>query len=395
MKKNRFLFVGIFASMLLMTACTEEGLDSNDIDITGTIDPDDALVLAQTLDLPDGFYDYESATILPDHLDNNNIRREDNTPNNNRVTNEGATLGRVLFYDKKLSANNTIACASCHLQENSFADPSPFSAGFEGGLTGRNSMGLANANFYRNGNFFWDERANTLEDQVLLPIQDHIEMGMTLEELVPKLQAEAYYEVLFRQAFDNETVTTDRISLALSQFVRSMTSFNSKYDEGLAQGGGNNGGPGGGNIAGFTNQEDLGRRLFGQEGCLACHSTDLFVGDEARNNGLDATITDNGLGNVTGNNNDNGKFKVPSLRNIELTAPYMHDGRFETLEEVVEHYNSGIQDNPTLDNRLQRGNQPERLNLSNNEKAALVAFLKTLTDNNFITDPRYANPFKE
>ena len=395
MKKNHFLFVYLFASMLLVTACTDEVVNSNDITISGVVDPDDQLVLSQVLDLPDGFYNYESATVLPNHLDDNDIRREDNTPNNNPVTDEGATLGRVLFYDAKLSANNTIACASCHLQENAFADPSALSAGFEGILTGRNSMGLTNARFYRNGNFFWDERANTLEDQVLMPIQDHIEMGMTLAELVPKLQAEEYYKVLFRQTFGDETVTSDRVSLALSQFVRSMSSFNSKYDIGLAQGGGNNGGPGGGDITGFTAQENLGRRLFAQEGCAQCHSTDLFVGDEARNNGLDAIITDNGLGNVTGNNNDNGKFKVPSLRNIELTAPYMHDGRFATLEEVVEHYNSGIQNSATLDNRLRRGNQPERLNLSNAEKAALVAFMETLTDIEFTTDVRYTNPFKE
>ena len=392
MKNYRFVFVLYFFTALIFSSCADETIGDDDIviDTDTGIDATDQQILDQTLNLPNGYYDYEGTATLPNFLNNQNIRREDNTPNNNRITNEGATLGRVLFYDAKLSKNNTTSCASCHGTEIGFSDDNAFSVGFEGGLTGRNSMGIANARFYENGRFFWDERAATLEDQVLMPIQDHIEMGLTLEELVTKVEAEDYYEILFRDAFGDENVTTNRISLALSQFVRSIVSFNSKYDQGLAQGGN------GGNLPNFTNQENQGLRLFNQLNCDNCHRTELFVGDEARNNGLDANITDNGLGNVTGNQNDNGKFKVPSLRNIELTGPYMHDGRFETLLEVVEHYNSGVQASATLDNRLRggQGNQPRRLNLSNDEKNALVAFMRTLTDEDLANDVKYANPFK-
>lgn len=401
MKINRVvLILGLVVSLFFVACNNEENiLDDNDINIDNgnTItNVDDQVILDQTLNLPTQLFDY--SVTLPPHLNNNNIRDEDNEPNNNRITDAGATLGRVLFYDVKLSGNNTVSCASCHAQNAGFSEPNQFSVGFEGGLTGRNSMGIANARYYENGRFFWDERANTLEDQVLMPIQDHIEMGMTLEELVPKLQSEVYYEVLFRQAFGNETVTEDRISNSLSQFVRSIVSFDSKLDNGLAQ---LNGQPNNNtDIPGFTAQENQGRRIFNQLNCDNCHRTQLFVGDEARNNGLDAVLTDNGLGNVTGNNNDNGKFKVPSLRNIELTAPYMHDGRFATLEQVVEFYNSGIQNSPNLDNRLRNNNgpgqgQPRRFNLSNAERAALVAFLRTLTDPNLENEEKYSNPFRE
>ena len=317
----------------------------------------------------------------------------DNTPNDNPITNDGATLGRVLFYDNNLSVNNTRSCASCHLAADGFSDPLEFSIGFEGGLTPRNSMGLANARFYENGRFFWDERAATLEDQTLQPIQDPIEMGMTLDGLVSKLQALDYYPSLFENAFGDSTITSDRISRALAQFVRSMVSYESKYDVGRAAAGNNND-----NFSNFTNQENQGKQLFfsNRTNCSRCHETVIFVGDRPRNNGLDLVSTDNGEGGVNGNANDNGKFKAPSLRNIELTAPYMHDGRFATLEEVVEHYNSGVQAHPNLDNRLRQGGnngEPRRLNLSNQEKAALVAFMKTLTDNEFITDEKYSNPF--
>ena len=390
MKNYRFVFVLCFFTALIVSSCVEEEMLGDDDIIVGTgLDATAQQTLAQTLDLPNGYYDYEATMTLPNFLNNQDVRREDNTPNNNPITNEGATLGRVLFYDSNLSGNNTTSCASCHGKEVGFSDDDAFSVGFEGGLTSRNSMGIANARFYENGRFFWDERAASLEDQVLMPIQDHVEMGMTLEELVTKLETEDYYEILFRDAFGDEEVTSNRISLALSQFIRSIVSFNSKYDQGLEQGGN------GENLPNFTNQENQGLRLFNQLNCDNCHRTELFVGDEARNNGLDANLTDNGLGNVTGNANDNGKFKVPSLRNIELTAPYMHDGRFTTLFEVVEHYNSGVQASATLDNRLRgNGNQPRRLNLSNADKNALVAFLQTLTDEDLANDPKYTNPFR-
>ncbi len=348
-----------------------------------------AIPTTNVLNLPASPYNYANPD-LPAHFRANQVQNLDNTPNNNPVTNNGATLGRVLFYDKNFSANNTTSCGSCHLGVNGFSDPAQFSVGFQGGVTGRNSMGLANARYYNNGRFFWDERAATLEAQTLMPIQDPVELGMTLDGLVTKLQGVDYYPPLFENAFGDSTITSERISLALAQFIRSMVSYQAKYDTGLAAAGNPNN-----NFANFTAQENQGKDLFfaNRTRCSDCHETALFVGDQPRNNGLDATTTDAGEGGVNGNQNDNGKFKAPSLRNIELTAPYMHDGRFATLEEVVEHYNSGVQDHPNLDNRLRRGGNPRRLNLNDNEKAALVAFLKTLTDETMINDIKFSDPF--
>lgn len=372
--------------LLIIVSCTkneEEVYTDISVDETDVMTSDESEILSNFLNLPTTSFNYSNIN-FPAYFLNNDLRREDNTPTNNPTTNRGATLGRVLFYDKKMSANNTVSCASCHNQADGFSDPNRFSEGFEGGLTGRNSMGLANARFYRNGNFFWDERANTLEDQVLMPIQDHVEMGMTLEELVAKLQNEEYYKVLFTRAFGDEDVTSDRISRALSQFIRSMVSYESKYDAGLAQTNDPRR-----SFPNFTNSENLGKSLFfsNRTRCSDCHITNAFVGDRARNNGLDATITDGGL-------NNRGEFKTNSLRNIGLTAPYMHDGRFSTLLEVVNHYNNGVRNSQFLDNRLRQGNGVRRLNLSTAERQALVDFMLTLTDNNFISDPKFSNPFK-
>lgn len=398
----------LLTCLFLSTACSTETLvdyediaDDDDNDIVND-DPntpllDDNLItdadleiLNVTLNLPNPFYNYDAD--LPNFFLDNDLVVEDNTPANNSITNPGATLGRVLFYDVRLSANNNVSCASCHLQENGFSDPNRFSVGFEGEMTGRNSMGLANARFYENGRFFWDERAETLEAQVLMPIQDAIEMGLTLNEMEEKLTQEAYYQVLFRLAFGDEQVSSNRVSLALAQFVRAMVSYQSRFDEGLAQVNNPNQ-----NFPNFTESENRGKELFNSNltNCSDCHHTNAQTGDAARNNGLDATLTDLGVGGVTGNNNQNGDFKVPSLRNIELTAPYMHDGRFATLREVIEHYNSGVQNSANLDNRLRvQGGAVRRLNLSEADIQALEDFLHTLTDESFITDERFSNPFR-
>jgi len=357
------------------------------IEITSASDQE---ILNQTLNLPLNEFNYSEIN-LPNSFYDNNLMRENNEPTNNRTRNRGATLGRVLFYDKALSKNNTISCSSCHSQANSFSDDKKFSVGFEGGLTARNSMSLANAKFYRNGRFFWDERASSLEEQVLMPIQDHIEMGLTLSELEVKLSTKRKYKILFRRAFGDTIVTSDRVAKGLSQFVRSMVSYQSKFDEGLTQT----------NdprrpFANFTNSENRGKQLFfsPQTNCAQCHSTAAFIGDRARNNGLESVLTDLGVGGETGNRNDLGEFKVPSLRNIEVTAPFMHDGRFTTLEQVIEHYNSGVQNSQHLDNRLRQGNRARRLNLTNQDKIALKDFLLTLTDQFFLTDEKFSSPFK-
>lgn len=334
--------------------------------------------------LPDTPFAYANPD-LPNHFNAPPIRNANNTPQNNPITDEGAALGRVLFYDVKLSANDTVACASCHIQATGFGDTRQLSVGFEGGLTGRSSMGLSNARYYQRGTFFWDERAASLEHQVLMPIQDGVEMGMTLSELETKLAGTTYYPALFAETFGDEALTSDRISLALAQFVRSMVSSNSKFDAGVAT-----------NFDNFTEQEQQGRQLFTSPpaNCDTCHRTDIQIMDRPRNNGLDVTTVDAGVGGITGNARDDAIFKSPSLRNVELRGPYMHDGRFASLEEVVAFYNDGVQNHPNLDQALRgRNGAPRRLNLNADQQAALVAFLKTLTDSTFVADPKFADPF--
>lgn len=368
--------------------------------------PEDTAVL----NLPDTSYEYANIA-LPAHFRTTFVQAQDNTPATNAITNAGATLGRVLFYDKNLSANRTVACASCHGQDHGFSDTRKLSPGFAGELTARNSMPLSNARYYRSGKFFWDERAATLEDQVLLPIQSQVEMGLTLPELVDRVKAQAYYPTLFTRAFGSAEVTTDRISKALAQFVRSIVSYRSRFDQGVAATGSI-----GTNFANFTDQENRGKALFlGPAGCAACHLVNppgapppnpppttlsnqaVFFINIATNNGLTAGFTtDNGVGDVTGRTADMGRFKSPELRNVALTAPYMHDGSIPTLAAVVEHYNSGVLAHPNLDPRLRvpGTTTPRKLNLSAADSAALVSFLETLTDQSLISDPAYANPFR-
>lgn len=363
-------------------------------------------VTDSVLNLPQTPFDYASLN-LPGHFTTNvvgqplptSVNGIDNTPSDNPITNDGATLGRVLFYDEKLSANGTISCASCHKQDKGFSDDAVLSTGFDGGLTGRHSMTLINARFYQRGRFFWDERAATLEEQVLMPFQDPVEMGMTLEEVVGTVQEQTYYAELFQKAFGSEEVTADRIAKALAQFVRSIVSYSSKYDIGRTQAASP-----GANFSNFTAEENTGKNIFfqtipnGGGACFGCHTTEAFVSANPgpQNNGLDASSTnDLGAGSVFDNPIFVGRFKTTSLRNVELTAPYMHDGRFGTLEEVVEHYNSGIQPHPTLSPALtdEDGN-PVQLNFTDTEKAALVAFLKTLTDESVSTEEKWSNPFQ-
>ena len=368
--------------------------------------------------LPDEPYNYSDVTFPPYYSMGQGpgpgggltVLANDNMPLDNVTTDHGATLGRVLFYDKKLSANGTVACASCHDQEHGFADSEQFSLGFDGGRTRRHSMGIINARWYQTGKFFWDERASTLEDQVLMPFQDEVEMGLTLEQLVSIVKTQPYYSTLFTNAFGDSDVTTDRISKALAQFVRSIVSFNSKYDQGRAQVN-NPREP----FANFTAEENRGKLVFfngngvqGGPNCAGCHATDVFLtpppppgpqpegATGAFNNGLDSISTDDrGIAETTGRQGDEGKFKSPALASIGVRPPYMHDGRFSTLEEVVEHYSTGVQAHPQLSNRLKtpEGN-PVRFNFSDADKAALVAFLHTLTDESLLNDVRFSDPFQ-
>ncbi len=372
----------LFLGMFFLLSCEKEKEPASPPDNT----PD------AVLNLPETPLNYSILT-LPNHFLGPPVQNADNTPANNPVTDEGATLGRVLFYDTQLSLNNTVACANCHQAEFGFSDPLVLSKGFEDGETGRHSMNLINARYYADEHFFWDGRAATLEEQVLLPIQDAVEMGMTLDSLTARLSTLNYYPELFADAFGTEEINEDRISLALAQFVRSIVSYQSPYDIAAAA----TPGQPNGDLLGFTEQENLGKQIFEDPNlgaCAGCHGTSIQIAPAPRSNGLDANPTDIGYGVVTGNLNDYGTFKVPSLRNIELTAPYMHDGRFATLEEVIEHYNSGVQNHANLSPplRLQNG-QIRRLNLTQNEKDALLAFMLTLTDNTLATEERFSDPF--
>ncbi len=329
---------------------------------------------------------------LPNYYQNVNT----NTPIGNPITNIGATLGRVLFYDKALSRNNSTSCASCHDQSLGFTDTALFSIGFEGGKTGAHSMRLANAQFYLGLDFFWDRRAPSLEAQTTEPIQDGVEMGFDeshggLDALFDKMEALPYYPELFELSYGDAGITEERMQDAMAQFIRSMVSTNSRFDIGFADAFNPNApGPGAGigrPFANFSDQENQGKQLFlappqnGGAGCAGCHQAPSFSLDpNSRSNGLEASETT--------------IFKSPSLKNVAMYGPYMHDGSLETLEDVVEHYNSGIQDGPALDNRLKPGGNLQRLNLSSEEKAALVAFLKTLDDEEIINDPKFSDPFK-
>lgn len=342
--------------------------------------------------LPSGLAEYfkYAVTDLPVHFQNPALANLNNTPGDNPITDAGATLGRVLFYDKRMSHGDGVACASCHRQQNGFSDPSKFSTGFDGQLTGRHSMGITNAAYYDNGKAFWDERAASLEEQALGPIQSTVEMGMTLPALVEKLGQTDFYPKLFQSAFGTPEITPERIGKAVAQFERSMVSYKSKYDLAITSGT-----PGNPNFAGvFAAQEREGRDLFHGAGrCSQCHVSDVQVGDAARNIGLDLNTSGDATSGDVGAGQ--GRFKTNSLRNVAVRERYMHDGRFASLEEVIQFYSTGVQANPSLDNRLRvtPGGAPLRLNWTQAQIDSVVAFLNTLTDYQFLSDTKFSDPF--
>ena len=337
--------------------------------------------------LPEQPYDYVSdIQSIPQYMLFSPLNFLNAEPAYNPTTNWGATLGRVLFYDKALSANQTVSCGSCHHQSHAFADTGAFSTGFMGGHTDRSAMAIVNLRFSRS--FFWDMRVNGLENQVIMPIENALEMGMDTTLLISRVRSLEYYPALFEKAFGTTAITVERIRYALAQFLRSMVSYRSKYDEGMSN-----------SFANFTPEENDGRNYFfsGQFACNHCHSTQNFYERDARNNGLESIAVDSGFALITGDPADIGKFRVPTLRNIALTAPYMHDGRFRTLDEVLEHYNTGVQASATLDDRLTTnltvGGPPVQMNMTAYEKSALIAFMNTLTDQSFVSDPKFSDPF--
>lgn len=316
-----------------------------------------------------------------------------NVPKDNPTTIEGVRLGRMLFYEKKLSADNTLSCASCHQQKLAFTDGKALSTGVDKSLTSRNSMALVNLLWVRN--FFWDGRSASLEEQAVFPMTNAHEMGQSLEASVRKLQQTAGYPMLFKGAFGSDTIDADKIKKALAQFERTLISADSPYDRYLA------------GTYQPTPQELRGIALFmdapaperGIRGanCGHCHGGPKTFKELFHNNGLDAEPKDIGREAISQQTGDKGRFRVPTLRNIALTAPYMHDGRFRTLAEVLEHYNEHIQESPSLSSFL-RGVSNETggktLLLTQAEKADILAFLQMLTDSTFINNPAFSDPNK-
>jgi cytochrome c peroxidase len=324
-------------------------------------------------------------------------------PEANPLTEESVELGRRLFYDTRLSGNNQVSCATCHEQRLAFTDGRRTAVGVSGEPLAFNSMSLANL-MWGPRHFFWNGRAASLEEQALVPIQHPDEMDQDLEELLDELAADPEYDRLFAAAYGD--ITPESIAAALASFERTLISSNSRYDQFLR-----------GEIK-LSDVEEHGRKLFMAHpdvkvslrggNCIDCHSQFLTGGfntlfDGFSNNGLDddADLAP-GLSEVTGKGEHRGLFKTPTLRNIALTAPYMHDGRFSTLEEVLDHYNEGIKASTTLSPLIREAGNEERkpsdqisLNLTEDEQMAIIAFLHTLTDEQFVTDPQFSNPFLE
>ena len=359
-----------------------------------------ATVFAGTIDL-DNLDDYAGQTV-PNYITKLN-------DGGNPITDAGATLGRVLFYDTSLSTTGTVSCASCHVQSLGFSDSGVVSTGVEGGQTGRHSMRLINTMFADEEDFFWDERAPSHEAQESQPIQDHNEMGFSgqngrpdLNDLIAQMEATEYYEELFRFVFLDPNITEQRIQLALAQFTKSIQSFDSRYDTGRAQVN-NNGAP----FPNFTADENAGKTLFmqnpndGGAGCNRCHRAPEFdIAPNSDQNGIFRVANSTTEFDLT-------NTRSPSLRDMvgpggSSNGPFMHDGSLATIRDVIDHYDN-IQapttEPPlteflqTLDNRLTQGGNPQNLNLTDAEKVQLEAFLLTLTGVSIYTDEKLSDPF--
>lgn len=379
----------LFAGLLFVWACGGSGTAPADPGPP----PSGTVAEALTIDLnnvpnyaaPAWPVDFDPAT-----------RNRVNDPIDNPITDRGALLGRVLFYDRHLSINQRVSCSSCHHQATGFTDNSRFSLGFNGkDRTTFRTMRLINARFYTPGTAFWDRRAPSLEAQSSQPIQNAVEMGFDsahggMDSVVARLQGLAYYNELFRWVYGDSVITQARMQLAIAQFVRSIVSYRTRFDSAWSASY-NPAQPDGGlaePFSGFTAQENRGKQLFivlrasGGGGCASCHVPPTFA--------LSVSSLSNGL--------DSGEtrvFKSPSLRSAAIGGPYMHDGRFSTLAQVVDFYVNRVQEGPALDPRLRSGGRPQRLGMSRADQAALVAFLETLTDGAVGRDAKFGDPFKK
>lgn len=392
-KLTSLMYLG---SILTLFACS----NSTDIDTTDSY-PNVINAFAGKIDL-NNLYNYANQS-KPAYI------TKDNTAGN-PISDKGATLGRVLFYDKNLSSNNTISCSSCHIQANAFSDDAIASDGVNGTTT-RHSMRLINSRFSNERKFFWDERAATLELQTSDPIKNHIEMGFSgtsgdgsITTLITKLQGIGYYKELFKYVYGSEEITESKLQNALAQFIRSIQSFDSKYDAGRSTVQNDNQA-----FPNFTAQENQGKNLFltppvfdangvrtsGGFGCAGCHAAPEFdIDPNTRNNGVIGVLNGTGI-EIT-------ITKAPSLRDLlnsngSPNGPMMHTGSFATLQNVIGHYGNInlAPGNSNLDPRLRPNGFGQQLNITATEVNALTAFIKTLTGTNVYVDPKWSSPFKQ
>ncbi|GAB2810055.1 cytochrome-c peroxidase [Ferruginibacter profundus] len=344
----------LVVTIVLFQYCSKK--DSTTTTGTGTTTPAQPTLPATTLNYVISYPAHIQAALLAN----------DNTPADNAITNDGATLGRVLFYDKQLSKNNTVSCGSCHQQKLAFDDSSSLSKGFEGGATDRNSMSVLNLRFYKSGKMFWDERAASVEKQALQPIQNHTEMGLTLAELETKVKALSYYPALFQKAFGSTTIDSVLIAKAIAQFERSIVTYQSKYDR-VKQG-----------LETFTPIEAQGEQIFLTVGapntCNTCHTAPMFLNSQAPPFAFPAT--DIGI-------NGQNRFKSGSLRNVATRTALFHKG---TVANVLAMLTAGAPGTGTTPIPAH--------SVAPQDVQPLMAFLNTLTDNTIITEDRFSNPFK-
>ena len=390
--KKILLFAGISCA-LLATSCKPDAFSYH------YYTPEEETILTQYLKLPELPADY--AVTLPSYLSFGGLIGGGfaQPPISSKVE-----LGRVLFYDKNLSRDGKISCASCHKQELGFGDNASVSKGVFGRSGERNSIALSAvpsfAGAYENtGNsLFWDNRAKTVQEQSRASLANTKEMDMSMPEVVAAVNNQPYYAVLFKKTFGDATATEERVTEAIQGFVHALAAVQSKYDE-AAQAAFNPSAPdfnfASKDFSKFTAAENRGKSIY-LANCSNCHTTTLtapFI--QSASNGLDLNPADLGAGGITHLTSDEGTFKVPALRNVALTAPYMHDGRFQTLEQVIEHYSSGIQQHQNLHPELRNTDgSPKKFNFSQQDKDALLAFLNTLTDTKMVADVRYSDPFK-
>lgn len=384
MKKRQFsiLFYFLVLGFFSFPSCTD---DKVDVVISYYGQKDDAM-LKKYVSLPNIPHDYNFK--LPNHT--GLFSRP--------IDKDIATLGRVLFYDKNLSKDKTISCASCHKQELAFSDDVAFSQGVENRATARNSIALGSvlnfAAYYGDFGgipFFWDNRATRVQDQSKATLGNPLEMDMKMHEVADVVNNHEYYKPLIREAFHKEnSISETEILDAIGTFVNSLTNYNTKFDRELDKIGINSI-----NYAftGFTQSENSGKKLY-MSHCASCHGQNAGRPPVlSANNGLMLEYDDMGVGKHTNYANDQGKFKVPTLRNISRTAPYMHNGMFNTLNEVIDHYSSNIKNYKNLSQDLKFGNLPIKFNFTETEKQDLIAFLLTLNDDNITIDPKFSDPF--